>query len=470
MTAVREPRILEPSGAPPVVDHRSPSFGRSPTMKRLLAILAALVFAATASAQSDYEDVDPTGQTVTFWHQHSGIRQDMLREIVEDFNANNEYGITVIEENQGGYPDIFNKMLVVVGTADTPNLVVAYQNQAATYQVVEGLIDMWPLVRSEAWGYDEAELGDFFAGFLQSDVNPTFGNALLGFPPNRSMEMMYYNLTWLQELGFDGPPTTPEEFAEMACAATENEFSGATGAGRTIGYEISLDASRFASWTFAFGGDMFDYESGQYTLDSDAAVEAMTFLQDLADRGCMDIVTERFGDQTNFGQGRTLFTVGSSSGFPFYRQAIEAGATFEWSVGAIPHVTPEPVMNIYGASVSMPVGHTPEEELATWLFLKYYTSTDVQAQWARASNYFPVRASVADGLTSYFEEDPAYGAAFSFLQYGISEPSAPGYDFVRNLIAGEMALIFEGADVGETLAAANEEANEILADQLSDIN
>lgn len=439
-------------------------------MKRFLVLLAALVIAAAAFAQRDYESVDPTGQTVTFWHQHSGIRQDMLREIVDDFNATNPYGITVIEENQGGYSDIFNKMLVLLGTTDTPNLVVAYQNQAATYQVVDGLIDLWPLVRSAEWGYTEEELADFFPGFLQSDVNPTFGNALLGFPPNRSMEMLYYNLSWLQELGFDGPPTTPEQFAEMACAATENPYSGATGGGRTIGYEISVDASRFASWTFAFGGDMFDYETGAFTLDSDAAVNAMTFLQDLTERGCMDIVTERYGDQTNFGQGRTLFTVGSSSGFPFYREAIEAGAIFEWSVGAVPYVTPEPVMNVYGASVSIPAGHSAEAELATWLFLKYYTSTEVQADWARASNYFPVRASVAANLGDYFEQDPAYETAFSFLQYGVAEPPVPGYDFVRDLIAGEMAAILEGADVEATLGFANLEANEILADQLSDID
>ncbi len=439
-------------------------------MKRFLVLLAALVLAAAAFAQRDYEGVDPTGQTITFWHQHSGIRQDMLVEIVNDFNATNEYGITVIEENQGGYPDIFNKMILLVGTSDTPDLVVAYQNQAATYQVVDGLIDLWPLVRSERWGYSEEELGDFFAGFLASDVNPTFDDALLGFPPNRSMEMLYYNLSWLEELGFDGPPTTPAEFEAMACAATENAYSGAAGEGRSIGYEISIDASRYASWTFAFGGNMFDYDAARYTLDSDAAVEAMTFLQGLIERGCADIVTERFGDQTNFGQGRTLFTVGSSSGFPFYREAIEAGATFDWSVGAIPHTTPEPVMNIYGASVSIPAGHTPESELATWLFVKYYASTEVQANWARASNYFPVRESVAAGLGDYFEADPAYEAAFSFLEYGIAEPPVPGYDFVRNLIAGEMAAIFEGADVQATLAAANEEANAILDEQLAEID
>ncbi|MFO8150072.1 MAG: extracellular solute-binding protein, partial [Trueperaceae bacterium] len=175
-------------------------------MKRTLALLAALVLAATAFAQSDYENVDPSGQTVTFWHQHSGIRQDMLVEIVDDFNATNPYGITVVQENQGGYGDIFNKMLVLLGTADTPNLVVAYQNQAATYQVADGLIDMAPLVQSPKWGYSEDELADFFQGFLRADVNPTFDNQRLGFPPNRSAEVMYFNLTWLQEMGYDGPP------------------------------------------------------------------------------------------------------------------------------------------------------------------------------------------------------------------------------------------------------------------------
>jgi multiple sugar transport system substrate-binding protein/sn-glycerol 3-phosphate transport system substrate-binding protein len=118
----------------------------------------------------------------------------------------------------------------------------------------------------------------------------------------------------------------------------------------------------------------------------------------------------------------------------------------------------------------MPAGHSAETELATWLFLKYYTSREVQADWARASNYFPVRASVADDLGDYFEADPAYEAAFSFLQSGVAEPPVPGYDFVRNLIAGEMAAILEGADVEATLAFANLEANQLLDEQLAEID
>jgi len=332
----------------------------------------------------DWKDVDPSGQTVTFWHQHSRAREESLMEIVEEFNNTNEYGITVVAEYQGGYGDIFNKMLGVMNTSDAPDIVVAYQNQAATYQLGDAMLDMNSLVDSPTWGMDEATQADFFPGFWNADIFPTFDNARLGIPPNRSMEVVYYNADWLKELGYDAPPATPEEFKEMACAAVAQPFSGATGEG-SMGYQLSLDASRFASWTFAQGGDVFDYDAGQYAYNSDGAVAAMTYLQDLFAEGCADIVAERYGDQSDFGAGKLLFTVGSSSGLPYYGDAVGEGAQFNWSVAPIPFVTAEPVQNIYGASVSIPMT-TPEREVAAFQFLKYYTSPEVQAKWAQASN------------------------------------------------------------------------------------
>lgn len=440
-------------------------------MRKIGMILLALLIGLS---NAQYEDVDPNGITVTFWHQHTRDRETELLSIVDEFNATNPYGVTVVAEFQGGYGDIFQKMLPLLGSSDTPNLVVAYQNQAATYELADGMIDIAPLVDSAKWGLSEEDKTDFFAGFYSSDVFPSFGGERLGFPPNRSMEMMYYNSDWLAELkaadaiSFDGPPSNPEQFLEASCAAVSNPFSTATTDG-AIGYELAGGASNFASWTFAFGGNIFDYETSQYTYDSPAAVEAMTFIQELFNAGCAEVVTERFGDQTNFGAGRTLFTVGSSSGMPFYQSAVDEGAKFNWSVAAIPHTTEDPVMNIYGASVSIPTGHTPEEELATWLFIKYYTNPEIQAQWAKASNYFPVRQSVAEGLSDYFDENPAYQTAFDLLEYGIAEPPTPGYDFVRDVVSQEFAAIVDGADVFDTLAITNEEANLILADQMSEM-
>ncbi|MCK4900543.1 MAG: extracellular solute-binding protein, partial [Anaerolineales bacterium] len=418
-----------------------------------------------AAPEDAWADVDPSGQTVVYWHQHSRSREEALNAMVEEFNATNEWGITVEAEFQGGYGDIFNKMLAVINTTDAPNLVVAYQNQSATYQLGEGMQDMTGMVNSPKWGLTEEEKKDFFKGFYGQDVFTIFGNQRLGFPPNRSMEVMYYNIEWLEELGYDAPPATPEEFKEMACKAVEQPFSKATAEG-SIGYELSIDASRFASWTFAQGGDVFDYGTSQYSYNNDSAVAAMEFLQDLFNSGCATIVVERYGDQTDFGAGKQLFTVGSSSGLPFYQTAVDEGAQFEWSVAPIPYTTDQPVQNIYGASVSIP-NTTPEGELAAWLFIKYLTSPDQQAKWVRASNYFPVRLSVAAELDDYFAENPAYKVAYDMLPYGKFEPPVPGYDFVRDIAEEAMAAIADGADVKSTLDALNEEANEILSTQLT---
>ncbi len=445
-------------------------------MKKRFRLFSGLLTAALAltlgvaafaqDSQTDWESVDPSGQTINFWHQHSGDRETALNEIVSQFNETNEYGITVNAEYQGGYGDIFQKMLPLLNTSDVPDLVVAYQNQAATYQLGDALLDLNPLLNSPEWGLSDEEQADFFPGFFNADVFPTFDDQRLGFPPNRSVEVMYYNTDWLSELGYDGPPTTPDEFREIACSAAETPFSGATAEGST-GYELDIDASTFASWTFAFGGNIYDAETDQFTYNSEAAVEAMTFLQSLIQDGCATIVTEEFGDQTDFGAGVTLFAVGSSSGLPFYASAVDEGADFSWSVGAQPHTTAEPVVNIYGASVSVPKSGDPASELAAWIFIKYYTSDQAQAEWAEASNYFPVRRSVAEELTGYFEQDPTYKAAFDLLPYGIAEPPVPGYDFVRDVVEEEMTAIVDGADVQETLDALNEEANSILADQLA---
>jgi multiple sugar transport system substrate-binding protein len=154
-------------------------------------------------------------------------------------------------------------------------------------------------------------VADFYPAFLEQSVNPIFDNQRLGFPPNRSMEVFFYNQTWLEELGFAGPPTTPDEFKEMACAA-----AAAVGDG-TGGYILRDDASAFAAWTFAFGGDVLTEDGKGYVFNSPATVEAMTFLKSMYDEGCAYFFTEGFPNP-QFAARKGIFAQGSTSGIPFY--------------------------------------------------------------------------------------------------------------------------------------------------------
>jgi len=406
--------------------------------------------------------VDPRGQSVEWWHQHSGLREEFLNGLIEEFNANNPWGITVSASNQGGYGDIYTKMIAGIPTGDIPELVVAYQNQSAAYYLAGGLTqDMDVYVLDETWGLNEAEIADFVPTFFTQDYLPD-GSARIGFPPNRSLEALYVNMSALKELGYDAPPTTWEQFREIACAFTEQGWSGYDG-GDQVGYLVRTDASNIAAGTFALGGDL--YVNGQYNYANPQTIQYVKFMVDLYQDGCAGLIAEAYGDQNAFTAGRAAFFMGSTSGLPFVRTGIEEAFAepFEWVVAPLPY-SDVPVSDVYGASVSI-CKSTPEAELATWLFVRWLTEPEQQAKWAEVSNYFPVRFSTAQNLGEFFADFPQYEQAWNLLQGETRiEPQIASYDVVRDEAEATFSnLLASGGDVETALQELTNAANEIQA-------
>jgi len=402
----------------------------------------------------DLENLDPSGQVVTYWYQHSRAREEALLAMIDDFNATNEWGITVEGEYAGGYGDIYEKVVAGIAAKQLPSMSVAYQNQAATYATQGAVVELTPYIESEKWGFTQEELDDFFPFVMLGDYLPQF-EGRYGFPPNRSMEVMYYNVEWLSELGYTEPPKTWDEFKEIACAASD------PAAGK-YGYEFSVDTSTFADMLFNRGGTMINEDATAYAFGGPEGLEVLTFLQELFNEGCAKLETERYGDQADFGAGDVLFTISSTSGLPYYRSAVAEGAGFEWSIAPLPTSLDTPKVDIYGASLSI-FRSTPEEQLAAWLFIKWFAEPEQQARWAQASNYFPVRRSAAEMLTDYFAENPQYEKAFSFLGYDIViEPGVAGYDECRDEIGEMLNAVAGGEDPATWLADTLEECNAFL--------
>ena len=445
-------------------------------MQKLVAVLAilALVLPLVASCApaepeptydvdtyGDLENLDPSGQTVVYWYQHTRSREELMLSMIDEFNRTNEWGITVQGESQGGYNDLYKNIIAGIPANQLPSMAVAYQNQAATYAGQDVLVALDPYVESEKWGYTQDELDDFFPIALAADYLPQF-EARYGWPPYKSMEVMYYNEDWLAELGYDGPPETWDEFREMACKAVEQPFSGATVEGPGLGYVYSVDASRFATFVFSRGGNIINEDGTAYVFSGAEGVDALTFLQGMVNDGCAIEQTEKYGDQSDFGAGRSIFTISSISGLPYYKSVVDEGAGFNWSVNPPPHTTDKPRLNIYGASQSIFVS-SPEEQLAAWLFIRWMSEPEQQATWASGTGYFPTRQAAADLLADYFAEHPIYKKAFTFMSmdYGIESPVA-GYDECRSAISEMLTAVLGGEDAQTQLDATAAACNEYL--------
>ena len=403
--------------------------------------------------------VDPTGQTVIWWHNHSGSREEKLLVIVDKFNAENEWGITVEAQPQGRYNDIREKMGAGIVSGDLPGIVVGYQNDQAFYASVDALVDMDLYVNDAHWGLNEEERADFSPGVFIQDIHPAFDNMRLGFPPNRSMEVLYYNKTWLEELGFDSTATiTPELFEEISCAAAADKGDG------TGGYIIRFDASQVAAAALARGGHVLTEDGLGYNYNTPELLDYLTQIKRMHDEGCAWVSPERYHD-AEFATRQAIFYAGSTSGLPFAQESLDAAENEdEWGILPIPYTTDDPRQNLYGGSVMMPKG-TPENELAAWLFIKWFTSPEAQAEWVKASNYFSPRLSAAGLLEDYIETNPKYADAVELLPFAEFEPQLISYADVRNAVNDTVNQIISGdKDIAEALVELDALAAELHAE------
>lgn len=410
----------------------------------------------------DLAGVDPTGATLTYWYQHTGANGDAMQKMIADFNATNPWKITVNGEYAGPYDQIYNKMVAAIAAGNPPELVVAYQNQSATYQVNNALVDMNAYVMDPKWGIAK-DLGDFFEGFINQDVNAQFGGARLGFPPNRSIEVMYYDMTLLKSAGINAPPRTWTEFA-IDCRRVTNRDKN------TYGYALdNLDASHVYALVVSRGGEFARRDGKGYTLNTPQMKAAMLFMRGLILQGVARKIPKKYDDQTDFGNGQAAFTLGSTSGLTFYDKAVKARADgpFQWGIAPVPQLTASaaPAIDLFGASMSIPKS-TPEKQLAAWLFIKWFSEPQQQAQWAHVSKYFPVRKSAEQPIADLLDADPNFAAAWKILKVGSlkSEPPYAGYDLVRDAITAAYSKVLDGANVDETLAALQVQADKLFKD------
>jgi multiple sugar transport system substrate-binding protein/sn-glycerol 3-phosphate transport system substrate-binding protein len=380
--------------------------------------------------------------------------------MLDEFNRTNQWKISVRGEYAGPYDQIYNKMVASIAAGKPPELVVAYQNQAATYS--DALVDLNQYVNDPKWGIG-GELEDFFAGFINQDVSAQLGGKRLGFPPNRSIEVLYYNERMLKRAGISAPPRTWDEFAADCRRVTDKEAG-------TYGYALdSLDASRIFAFVISRGGTFTTPDGMGYALDSPAMRESMTFMRQLDAEGLARKIAKKFDDQSEFGNGQCAFAIGSTSGLTFYAAAVKAGknGTFPWYIAPIPQsrVTSAPAIDLYGASVSVSKS-SPQKQLAAWLFIRWFSEPRQQAAWTHVSLYFPVRKSVEPMIRDILSSDQRFAAAWEMLKRADlkSEPSFVGYDLVRDAISAAYNRVLDGADVGSAVAALQAQAKKILKD------
>jgi ABC-type glycerol-3-phosphate transport system substrate-binding protein len=381
------------------------------------------------------------GTIIHFWYPWTGATGRLMRSLVDEFNLTNEWGIVVVPVAQPGFDSLDAKLQAARGTDQMPDLAAGFSHQLLAWDQAQPLVDLQPYVEDPVWGYPAADQADLTPVFWGQDL---VSGRRLGLPYQRSAQVLFYNQSWAQALGFGAQPLTPEQFRQQVCAAAQANRSGAdTRLYGTGGWIVSTNYATALSWIYSFGGEAAGQpDSGQvYQFNTPQAQEAFTFLRGLYDSSCAWISEDPY-PESPFASRLGLVSTGSVMDIPYQAQALQqAGNTDQWRVIPYPSAVQTQAINTYGASLAI-FPSSPQQELAAWQFARWLLEPVNHARLVETSGSFPIRAAELDHLEAYRKRYPQWDQALELIPTARGEPAISSWGQVRLALNDAFTQLF----------------------------
>jgi multiple sugar transport system substrate-binding protein len=385
---------------------------------------------------SQLPEMIPDGVEVIFWHPWSGQMANLVNEMVEEFNNNNQWSISI---QANAFSDEQVLMQQVAGALEIrepmPDLIAAPDFFLSS--LVEngiGFRDQDKYITSSLWGIPQAELERFFPVFLDSGL---YVGKRISFPAYRTGHFLFYNRSWAEDLGFSQTPENPEAFEEQSCAAARaNQFGPVRENIGTGGWVYSLDPSAFLSWLKAFEGEVDDSTGNISNLQANGNIQSSSFLYDLflPVNNCAWLGRQPLPYQY-FSNRQAISYSGIMEDIIIQEQVNELNNVDDnWTLIPYPSVSGRPVVTVSGISYGI-VSSDDDKSLAAWEFIKWMTTTENQVRIVETTATLPLSASALDALAEFRGAHPAWSDALVYLPFADHIPSSAEWIVVRDILS-----------------------------------
>lgn len=412
---------------------------------------------------------------ITFWHGMNDVLEDSLIELTDAYNAGQDK-VQVTLQNQTGYDAAIDKY--IQSSPDSrPDMIQFPEYSLQTFAQSDTLIPIGACVESS--GFDTS-------AFLDRAVDAyTFQGVQWAMPFNVSNPVLYYLRPKFEAAGLDAD-VAPLTLEDMRAASQQIVDSGAATYGWVLDSGPNSGGGWFLEQWFARAGEPYaDNDNGRSApatkvlFDSASGVELMTFVQDMINDGLAVSIGDNSGGQDTYLKlidpaADGAMTIGTSAALGGVLAAIDSGLApgltgVDVGVGPMPGPSPEPGVNLGGASLWIVDGKGDEKTAASWDYIAYLITAEAQSQWASQTGYVPVRGDALDiePLLTTYAQDARFRVAYDQMVGAVEGDTAlapvlgPQRE-VRVATANATAAIFNGADVASTLADAATQANALI--------
>ena len=412
-------------------------------MKRTLGALGALALATTFSVTDrvDAEQLEPERNRptsapegdISVWAM--GTEGDNLGVLADAFME--EFPDVSVEVTAVPWDSAHELLVTAIAGGDVPDVSMIGTTWMGEFATMGGL----------APTPDTIDPAEFFEGAWNTTV---VDGTSYGVPWYVETRLVYYRTDLAEEGGVAEAPATWEELTALAQATVDG---GAE-------YGISLQPGGMGAWqTFMpffwqAGGEIVDADNN-FTLDSEACVEAMTFYDSFFEAGLAQPTVSDLPVEAQFADG----SVGSFISGPWMIGIVtEAGADPEtWTVAHQP--TAASGTSFVGGS-NLAVFEQSENQAAAWAFVEYLSRPDVQITWYETVSDLPsVQSAWDDEALAGDELLAAFGEQ---LDDAKAPPAIPTWEEVATAIDGQIEQVVVGDTSPEDgCAAMQEEADSI---------
>ena len=345
--------------------------------------------------------------SITFWAKNdtNKVQTAIYEKAIRDFETLYP-SITVTMRLYTDYGRIYNDVITNIATDTTPNVCITYPDHIATYltgnDVVVPLDD---LLTDPRYGLGGSEIR--FDSPKKEEVVPEFlqecsiGGQVYALPYMRSTEACYVNKTFVEKLGYTLPEVLTWDFVwEVSDAAAKKDSSGTyllNGQKVMIPFLYKSTDNMMIQMLRQLDAGYSD-ENGKIEIFNDTTRSLLETIAGHVKQGSFSTFKISSYPANFLNAGQCVFAVDSTAGStwmgtnaPLLDISADKVVDFETVVKTIPQFDPSRQRMIsQGPSVCMFNKPDRQEVLASWLFLQYLLSNEVQIAYAQTEGYVPV--------------------------------------------------------------------------------
>lgn len=432
----------------------------STSMIRALAVGAAAVVTAGVLAgcgpQQGATTLDPDAEvTLTWWTGQDAQANDILKGLAQEFEEEHPNVDIQVSPGAPSTDDLLQKLSAGFASDTYPDISYAYGSWASELESSGRTLDITEQVKAPEVAWDE------FPESARLTARPT-GKKTVGFPAIVDNLSLIYNTDVFDAAGLDYPDEnwTWDDFRAAAAAMTDPST-------QTFGYAYPVSGGEGTTWElwpllWQNGGSILSEDGTKAEFNSQAGVDALTFLRDMAVKD-----KSIYLDQTDL-KYPELFAnnrIGMMIEGPWQLYDLKVAGT-NYGVTILPG-TDGDHQTVSGPDIWALFDHR-DVNRAHWSFefVNWLTSSEIDQRWNVAIGNLPLRTGEldSDAFAAQVEEYPGLDVmAANGVNAKQARPTVQGYNGLSEAIGSAISHVLQGdGDPKEALDAAAADADEAL--------